>query len=299
VPRRPPRFPLERPAPHRVQANYVGTDSTAAKVVGSGGVGVELINTADVLVGGDEPGARNIISGNTNGLRLVDATGTAIVGNWIGATRASSPPSATARTASDSTAPPSAPPCGNVVANNAMIGIRANGGYGNVFLSNSIYSNGAFGIDLGGDGGAVPGRYGFASFTYADQVATWRLNRPLGNDRILLELKSAGSTIRSATPSTAFSGRTTSGNGAPGGDFRYRFNVQPGHVTRWFQTSVTAMDTVNILRRYGSSIQSNGTASPRYWQYADINGDGRINAIDLVLARNNQRNPLPEAPPVI
>lgn len=68
-----------------VQGNLVGTDATGMKKLGNG-VGIRItiyVNPADTLVGGTAPGARNVISGNTQGV-YIGGTGSKLQGNFVG-----------------------------------------------------------------------------------------------------------------------------------------------------------------------------------------------------------------------
>jgi hypothetical protein len=66
---------------NRVQGNYIGTDLTGTRALGnSEGVGVGGPN----LIGGTEPGAGNLISGNGGGTGVTVETGATVQGNFIG-----------------------------------------------------------------------------------------------------------------------------------------------------------------------------------------------------------------------
>ena len=71
-----------------VQGNFIGTDVTGTTPLSNGGSGVVIAGAAsNNLIGGTEPGARNLISGNAGaGVSLWDAgtTGNTIQGNFIG-----------------------------------------------------------------------------------------------------------------------------------------------------------------------------------------------------------------------
>ena len=78
-----------------IQGNYIGTDLTGTVDMGNGGPGVfvGVFNTAQgyasrTKIGGTEPGARNLISGNRNGVVLLGAPArdNVIQGNYIGTT---------------------------------------------------------------------------------------------------------------------------------------------------------------------------------------------------------------------
>jgi parallel beta-helix repeat protein len=137
---------------HRIQGNYIGTTVAGTASLLNGGPGVELVKASDVLIGGDTAAAANLISGNTDGIRIDGAAGTSVLGNLIGTNPSGSGTfntgvgvvilgGATNNTVS-----------GNVFDRNGHGGINVLDGAGNALLSNSFRANGGLGIDLGGDG---------------------------------------------------------------------------------------------------------------------------------------------------
>ena len=83
-----------------------------------------------------------------------------------------------------------------------------------------------------------------------------------------------------------------SGDNVPGGDFVYHFNVLPGDANR--NGSVDALDAAAIRRSYGFT-----TGLSAYSITTDLDGNGRINATDVLLVRANQRRRLPEAAAIL
>jgi hypothetical protein len=78
---------------NRVQGNYIGTDFTGSAPLGNSNEGIFIFDQPDNTIGGMQPGARNLISGNHLGLAitgplesgsLVQATGNLIQGNYLG-----------------------------------------------------------------------------------------------------------------------------------------------------------------------------------------------------------------------
>ena len=73
---------------NEVVGNYIGTDVTGALPVGNGAAGISIIFGANLnLIGGNEPGARNLLSGNGwYGVQLQDpgTSGNRVQGNYIG-----------------------------------------------------------------------------------------------------------------------------------------------------------------------------------------------------------------------
>jgi len=66
-----------------VAGNYIGTNATGTARLGNGD-GVFLYRANDNTIGGATAGARNVISGNSTGVRLEDAQGNTVSGNHIG-----------------------------------------------------------------------------------------------------------------------------------------------------------------------------------------------------------------------
>jgi CSLREA domain-containing protein len=68
-----------------IEGNFIGTDVTGSVDLGNGLSGVFLQFSLNNTVGGTEPGAGNLISGNISGIFLGNgATGTQVQGNFIG-----------------------------------------------------------------------------------------------------------------------------------------------------------------------------------------------------------------------
>ena len=70
-----------------VQGNYIGTDVTGTRSLGGSTAGVYIVSNNNII-GGVVPGARNVISGNSVGIRLGSfpgsPVGNVIQGNFIG-----------------------------------------------------------------------------------------------------------------------------------------------------------------------------------------------------------------------
>jgi len=132
-----------------VQGNYIGTDATGTTAVANL-AGVRL-NGPGNLVGGDNPGDGNLISGNFGGVS-VTRDGNSIVGNTIGLDADGAP----LQTLGDGIevgiantfAPASTRIESNVIANSTGAGVSVVAGVRNGILSNSIFANGGLGIDL-------------------------------------------------------------------------------------------------------------------------------------------------------
>jgi titin len=79
-----------------IQGNFIGTDVTGTRANGTFNIGLQLLRSSNVLIGGTSPGAGNVVSGHTQGgieftdssynviqqnLVGTDVTGTKVIGN--------------------------------------------------------------------------------------------------------------------------------------------------------------------------------------------------------------------------
>jgi hypothetical protein len=163
-----------------VQGNFIGTDATGSFAIPNNGDGVSIDSSRNNIIGGSEPGARNVISGNGdngsgtgrgNGLSVgnsagASATGNIIRGNFVGIRAAGNAPlpnllHGIAVVGSNNTIGGTNAGEGNVIAFSGNDGIVSAGpATGNSFRGNSIFSNGrnnhpsgvTIGIDLGNNG---------------------------------------------------------------------------------------------------------------------------------------------------
>lgn len=68
-----------------IQGNLIGTDVTGSAALGNGGEGVWLYSSSGNVIGGAEPGARNVIAASEwNGLVLWDSNSNTVLGNYVG-----------------------------------------------------------------------------------------------------------------------------------------------------------------------------------------------------------------------
>jgi Domain of unknown function DUF11/FG-GAP-like repeat/Putative binding domain, N-terminal len=107
-----------------ILGNYIGTDVTGTKAVPNGATGISLLAGAtNNVIGGTVPSEGNVISYNTSHGVLIDSAsnGTGNGNNTVG----------------------------NTIQNNGGTGVRINSGVNNLISRNSIYQNGALGIELG------------------------------------------------------------------------------------------------------------------------------------------------------
>jgi hypothetical protein len=155
-----------------IEGNFIGTDpsggvSNSGGPVGNGDYGVNVFGAgANNTIGGQEPAARNLISGNgKRGIQIFGGNGgNKIQGNLIG-TKANGTEALSNAREGVLIFSPNNTVGANLIARNGSDGVQVQGGLnstfavGNSILSNSIFSNGgptegALGIDL--DGGVGP-----------------------------------------------------------------------------------------------------------------------------------------------
>ncbi|MBI5506338.1 MAG: CSLREA domain-containing protein, partial [Deltaproteobacteria bacterium] len=144
---------------NQVVGNYIGTDATGAVDLGNASDGVSITSSPNNTIGGTEPGAGNLISGNNeSGIRVYSSfapvsTGTIVQGNLIG-TKADGTsalgnsshgvlvgaPNTTVGGTTDGAA--------NTIAFNGWDGVYVDNVVSDTILGNSIHSSGYLGIDL-------------------------------------------------------------------------------------------------------------------------------------------------------
>ncbi|MGO9115920.1 MAG: dockerin type I domain-containing protein [Thermoguttaceae bacterium] len=134
-----------------------------------------------------------------------------------------------------------------------------------------------------GDNGGTPSGITVSSETSpSSTIATFTLSGPLSSNKYYLVLAAAGITDAAGA---ALDGEWTtgvstfaagSGDGAPGGNLNFRFNVLAGDVNR--DGEVSAADAAAIRN------QPLSTDNATNWRY-DVNGDGKVSAADVDVVR--------------
>ena len=142
---------------------------------------------------------------------------------------------------------------------------------------------------------------GMFSYNFSTFTATWTLPQPIDLDKLLLQLNADGSGPivdgsgnrldgEWTNPTgTTQSGSSTypSGNGTPGGEFLFRFNVLPGDAT---QDGVVGLADLNtVLSNYGKSGMT--------WTQGDFTGDAVVGLADLNTVLTNYGLALPSGDP--
>lgn len=148
----------ERARCNRIEGNFIGTDATGTVARANGGAGV-LIGTyaSENTVGGIDPAARNLISGNTQGVVIGPWGRNLVQGNYIGTDVTSVSPLGNSigvrivNVSQNNLIGGAGSGAENLIAFN-MTGILVDGQYGeayyNTFSRNRIHSNTVKGISL-------------------------------------------------------------------------------------------------------------------------------------------------------
>jgi titin len=142
-----------------VQGNFIGTDITGMLDLGNVADGVFMNNAPSNVIGGTTAAARNVISGNGNsGVNIsgAGATGNVVQGNYIGTDATGNNNNLgngydgvrVGAYSSNTSVGGTLAGAGNVIALNERNGVLVDRSTGNGILGNSVFSNGALGIDL-------------------------------------------------------------------------------------------------------------------------------------------------------
>ena len=139
-----------------IEGNFIGTNTAGTVALGNTLDGVFVSGGSNNTIGGTTSAARNLISGNRNGVMISGAgTGNQVRGNLIGTNLfgtsglgnslngiliSGSSGNAVGAVGSASS---------NTIAFNGAAGVAVDSGTSNSVLSNSIFMNGGLGIDLG------------------------------------------------------------------------------------------------------------------------------------------------------
>jgi len=147
---------------NRIYNNFIGTDSSGILPLGNGGHGLNAWESSWNKIGGALSFEGNVLSANANSGILISglaSTRNEIQGNAIGCDATGMIPLGNAFGVEFTECVTNILGGGssgdaNLIAFNEQAGVRVReNGHGNVFLGNSIFNNGALGIELEGPGG--------------------------------------------------------------------------------------------------------------------------------------------------
>lgn len=139
---------------NQILGNYLGTEATGLASLGNAMEGIYVEGASANVIGGSAPGAANVISGNrTRGILLTNATANVIEGNLVGLAADGKTALANAFHNIECEAGTSETSIRSnriAYAGSIFAGVRIRQGSSrNLISANSIFGNGALGIDLG------------------------------------------------------------------------------------------------------------------------------------------------------
>ena len=125
-------------------------------------------------------------------------------------------------------------------------------------------------------------------------TATFRLTQQVAADKLVLDLTGVTGGGMALDGEWASGGTFPSGDGTPGGNFRFRMDVLPGNVNG--TGSVLADDFSAVKARFFRSTSNPGSGATAYTVFHDVDGSGAILADDFsgVKARFFSSLPGPE-----
>lgn len=152
---------LSKSDSNRIQGNVIGLNFLQTASIGNSFSGIQLDTSCHSLIGGDSDNAGNIIAGNEeDGIAfLAYSDSNKVFSNFIGSDSTgehafpNGQDGISFRDAVHNSVGDSAK--GNHIAYNTNNGINVIGGIENAFRANSIFENGALGIDLANDGVSI------------------------------------------------------------------------------------------------------------------------------------------------
>jgi len=245
---------------NHVAGCYVGTDVTGT-IVAANGTGIEVQSgTTGNVIGGSVVAFRNVISGNTAGIALVNAANAVIQGNYIGTTADGTAPLgnsqgilATATTnlvvgGSDAGE-------GNVIAASSLEGIYLTSGSGALIQGNRIGTNVAGSEALGNNVGISASSH--AGLVIGGNFNNGEGNLISGNTHQAVLLASVGAVVKGNTIGLDVTGQLLLGNGTG------------------IEMDVTATDCVigSITNGEGNAIAWNGVGIYNYGVRNSIRGN--------------------------
>ena len=199
-----------------IAGNYIGTDAGGMAGLGNTISGVSINEAPANVIGGTASGARNVISGNGDGIffDLSCASENTVLGNTIGAAADGVSDLGNSGAGiyiqgSGNTIGGTTGGAGNIIAFNGTQGVAVFFGSGNSVRGNSIFSNDALGLDLGDDGATAN------DAGDGDSGANNLQNSPVINSITVANGTAILSGILNSTPNTS---RTLDFYGNPGAD---------------------------------------------------------------------------------
>lgn len=295
-----------------VQGNFVGTEITGSVAISNGGQGIRLTNIhSDALIGGDDPAAGNLISGNgTTGLYLgsnglISVNGHRVIGNSIGTDLTGTSAIPNGGTGFDSGRCGSCLYADNLISGNGDNGMKlahAYGLYGSTQLrvQGNLIGVAADGISPLGNGG--DGIEIFGTNLVNDRTRNILIGGPERTDANLIAANGGHGifftnkrirdiTVQGNAIGTDLSHELALGNGGHGILSDYTIGYATGNLFEGNQIAHNGLDGVRVMGQPRQAIRMNQI-------YAngglgiDLNGDGvSLNDLgDIDMAANMTQN---------
>jgi CSLREA domain-containing protein len=206
--------------------NYIGANAAGTAVIANG-FGVSIENCTNNTVGGVSPTARNVISGNAQGVRILGAaaTGNIVQGNFIGTNAAGT---ADLGNTADGVNIESSPSnnliggatagAGNLISGNNQNGVTINGD-NNTVQGNLIGVDSAGSVALGNSQAGVEVRVGLNNIIGGSSAGSRNIISGNGNSGVILNGNFGaitGTQIQGNFVGVASNGTTALGNGGAG-----------------------------------------------------------------------------------
>jgi hypothetical protein len=259
-----------------VQGNLVGTDASGRHALpNSTGI---VVNGTNTMLGGTDPAARNVVSGNLgHGVVMGSGSGNRVFGNIVGADAIGASPLGNGLdgiwiNASSNFIGEVLPGGGNTITANGRTGVSVHNAASNAISGNSIYGNESLGIDLDPEG-VTPNDPGDADAGANDLQNFPVLTAASCDDSVIVEgvLKSAPLakfnlefyTNSACDPSgygegQALLGVRTSVPTDSSGVFSFSFTF-PGPVPPGTGITATAIDVLNNTSEFSGCVKVVGT----------------------------------------
>lgn len=292
-----------------VLGNYIGVDATGDEALGNWGPGIAVTSASNVI-GGDSPGAGNVVSANksaggfqANGIDLngSNANNNIIRGNKVGTDATGTLDFGNANRgillngAPNNTVGGSTPGAGNLISGNAWEGISVSGSNGNIIQGNKI------GTDITGQ--STLGNSGFGLVIQGSNTQVGGASAGAGN---LISGHTNAPAIWSSSPGNTFQGNKigTNASGQSAIPNQGGIEVPIGGVSNTLiggelpgaGNTVAFNDTFGVRvngtgnRIVGNSIHSNGGNST-FWRGITLTSDVPSNdAGDGDTGNNNLQN---------
>jgi len=139
-----------------VEGNFIGTNATGSFALGNSQDGVFIASSSGNVIGGTTAAARNLLSGNRNGVQIFGVgSGNQVRGNSIGTNVTGTVSLGNSQNgvlilgSSNSVIGAAGSASSNAISFNGAAGVAVQSGTNNSIQSNSIVFNGGLGIDLG------------------------------------------------------------------------------------------------------------------------------------------------------